>query len=870
MRLIRRLQNLFRLRRVDVELAEEMEFHRAMKERELEQAGFSKLDAASAAARRMGNVTSAREEARAVWLPTWIESAWRDASYAIRSLRRQPGFAVVAIGVLAAAIGLDTSVFTVFGAAALRPWAVRDPGRVVNVYSVPTHVPQGANNAMGFSVAESRFLDSNSQSFDGLVAMRQSDVRFGSDTSGPPSNAMIVTGNYFRVLGVGMERGRGFMAAEDLAPSPQAVAVLSYPTWQNRFEGDREIVGKQVRLDDVPFIVVGVASRDFAGTASVRTDVWVPFASLRLLRPLDTSVPQLLEKPEFCCSTVAGRLRPSITREQARRELDLVSSRFHAQHSLEPNAILLTDTALLSNPGHKAKITAIFSLMFTGVLLVLLLSCANVGNLLLARAAARQREIATRLSIGASRMRIVRQLMTESLVLASAAGFLAVGIAHFLPPYVLAHTVDQPLNVRLDPDLTVLGFSLVLSGIASVLFGLAPALHATRVSVINAMKEQTFAARLRLRSALLCTQVAVTVILLVAAGLMTRGVQNASKRDPGFAVNNVSVISFDLPANSYNRARIQSLLSELQDGLRNAPNLHLFGFARTAPFANGHWWTSFRLRGEDATHERLIETQEVAGEYFRVLGVPIVAGRDFVPSDAGRGAVLVNQTMAQRYLGAERAVGKTFILGKETCEVVGVVKDTYAIGLDSIEPLLYQPVSGRQMPLLLVRSSPEAVQIATAVAKRLDARIQVSAEPLTAQLERHLSPARVASALAGTLGLLSLILASVGMFGVFAYIVRQRTHEIGIRIALGARPSHILKLVLGASSRSVLMGLVLGIVISAAASRILQRFLYGISGFDPVAYSTVCLVLLAAAIAASWLPARRAIHIDPVQALRNE
>lgn len=869
MRLLRRLQSLFRLGRVSVELTEEIEFHRAMKQRELEQAGLPGEEAAYAAARAMGNLTGAREAARAVWLPSWVESVWQDSSYAIRSLRRQPGFTVVAIGTLAAAIGLNTSVFTVFGAAALRPWAVREPARVVTVYSVATHAPRGVNNAMGFSIAEARFLDANSQSFDGLVAMRQMDVRAGS--GGRPSNAMIVTGNYFRVLGVDMERGRGFLPEEDRAGGPQAVAVLSYLTWQNRFGGDPEIAGRQINLDDVPFTVAGVASRDFTGTASLRTDVWVPLAALPLLRPLDTSIPELLRRPEHCCSSVAGRLRPAVTREQARAELEVLSRRFRTQNSLDPSAILLTGTALLAAPGSKGKITAAFTLMFTGVLLVLVLACANVGNLLIARAAARQREIATRLSIGASRARIVRQLLTESSVLACAATCLGIAAAYVLPPYVLAHAADQPLNLRIRPDMRVLAFSIALSALASLLFGLAPALHATRMSVSHAIKEQALGSRLRLRSTLLGVQVAVSVVLLVSAGLMMRGVQHASKRSPGFSLDTLSVLSFDLPANSYNPARVQTLIAGLQDALVNVPDFHPFGFARNAPFANGHWFTSFRLRGEDATRDRLIETQEVAGDYFGVLGLPIVSGRGFESSDAGRGAVLVNETMARLYLGGQSAVGKSLISGKEVREVIGIVRDAYTTGLDSIEALMYEPVSGRTMPQLLVRSSSAGmIRTATAIAKRLDPRIEVRAEPLTAQLERYLAPGRTASALAAMLGLLALALASVGMFGVFAYVVRQRTHEIGIRIALGAQPRRILRLVLDASSRPVLVGLLLGLLASVAASRIIQRLLYGLSGFDPAAYATVCLVLLAAAIAASWLPARRAMRVEPVQALRYE
>lgn len=873
MPLLRRLQNLFRLGRVDAELAEEMEFHRAMKRRELEEAGLSEQDAARAANRLMGNVTCAREDARNVWLPALLQSVMQDCTYALRNLRRQPGFATVAIGTLAAAIALCTSVFTVYSAVAFRPWAVPEPGRVVRLYSVASDVPQGANAAMGFSVAEARFLDSNSRSFDGIVAARDATtVRIGSEGAGGRSHAMVVTGNYFRVLGANMDRGRGFIPAEDVTGAPQTVAVLSYAEWQNRFGGDPEIVGKQIRLDDVAFTVVGVASRSFKGTSERRTDVWVPFAALRLLRPLDNSVPDLLEKPGYCCSNVFGRLSAGTSGAQARAELELVSRRFQMEHSREPKGILLGGTTLLSHPGVKGEITVMFALMFSAVFLVFALACANVGNLLIARASARQREIATRISIGANRARIIRQLLTESVVLASSAGLLGVGAAYVLPPYVMARAMDDLPNLRLEPDTDVLAFSLALSFAASLLFGLAQALHATRARVTSALKEQALGPRLRLRSAMLSVQVALSVILLVAAALVTRGVQQASRRDLGFEVADISVISFELPANSYNPARIQSLTGALQDSLAGVPSAHPYGLARSAPFPEGHWWTSFRLQGEGASSDRLIETQQIAGDYLDVLSIPIMSGRGFEPPDAGRGVILVNETMARRYLDDQRALGKNIILGgKEVREVIGIVRDTYSIGLDSIEPLVYETVSGSDMPHLLVRStSAGVIQTATAIVERLDPRIQVRSEPLTAQLERHLAPARTGSALAGMLGLLALILAAIGMFGVFAYVVRQRTHEIGIRMALGAQSRQILGLVFRACSRSVLTGFAVGVVLAGVASRMIRSFLYGLSEFDPAAYAAAGLILIAAALAASWLPARRALRIEPVQALRHE
>jgi predicted permease len=876
MRLLHRLYYLARLRRIEMEVAEEIEFHRARKQQELEERGLSSAQASAAARRDMGNATIAREGVRAIWLFPWVESVFQDLTYAARNLRAHPGFTLVAIGALAAGIGLNTSLFTVFRAAALKPWAVPDPGRVVNVYALPVHIPKGAHGGIGFSITEARFLNAESRTFAGIIAMRQSAVHFGQDTAGPASNALIVTGNYFRVLGVAMERGRGFIAQEDRVDAPEAVAVLSYVAWQNHFGGDPEIIGKQIRLDDVPFTVVGVASRDFEGTVSLRTGVWIPLAALPVLRPLDTSVPDFLKKPDYCCSAVAGRLRAGVSQQQARAELELLSRRFAALYSVErnflgPKAILLTGTAQFSHQEAKSTVTTGFILMFVGVILVLLLVCANVSNLLLARAAARQVEIATRLSLGASRARVIRQLLTESLVLAAAACAISIAIANVLPPYVLGHMIHDPLNIRLQPDSLVLCFSIALSMLACVSFGLVPAMQASSVNIAVAMKEQAFGSRLTLRNVLLATQVAFSAMLLVSASLVVRGIQHAHTLDPGFPVERIAVVSFDLPANSYTRSRIQTLVSELNHALGERRNSKTYGLARTAPFANGHWFTSFRLPGEDEDHQKLIEDQEVTRGYFGVLGIPIVTGRNFEPSDTTRRAILINQAMARRYFPAGTAVGKTIIIGKEAREIVGVVKNAYTTGLDSIEPLMYEPVSGKEMPQLLIRDSiPAFIQRVEATARHLDPRIQIRAEPLTTQLSRYLAPARAGAALASALGFLALALASVGMFGVFAYIVRQRTREIGIRMALGAKPIQILALVFDASSRSVFIGLIIGLVLSAATSRLMHKFLFGLSGLDPVPYASVCLILCMAALAATWVPAHRAIHVNPVRALHYE
>jgi predicted permease len=837
MKFLRRLSYWTRQRKLDADLAEEMEFHRRML-------------TAEGAAHELGNATLMRENARAVWIWPWLESVWQDVAYAVRNLRRQPGFTLVAVVALASAIGVNTSLFSVFNSMALRPWPVKDPGRMVNIFR------QEKRDIDGFSLAEFRYLAQHSKTFAGMIAMRNNNF----DLDRQKVRSAWVSGNFFSVLGVQMQLGRGFMPEEDLVESPQPVVVLSYITWRDRFGSDPAIVGKQVHLADVPFTVVGVTSVDFTGTSPDRVDFWGPFPAWSLLEAHESWVKDFLRKPTDCCANVAGRLAPGVAREQARAEIAVLSQQFHAQFKLENSAILLTGTAFFnSSPRAKAGIIPIFALMLGGVLLILLLACANVGNLLLARAAARRREITVRLSLGAGRQRVIRQLMTESLVLAFTAGAVGVALAYRLPKWVLNAFISEPLTFRLEPDASVLSFALILCVMACAIFGLAPALHGTRMSVTGT--------RLRLRSGFLAVQVAASVVLLVGAGLLTRGVQRARVQDPGFAIRDVAVVSVDLPADSYNASRTRTFFTQLMQDLRD---LQPLGMTRTVPLSSQHNFTSFRLPGENENRDDLVLYHEVSAGYFDVLRLPMVAGRNFEAADAARKVIIINETMARRYWSGGSALGKT-VISDSPREIVGIVKDAYTTDLDNILPTLYQPISGGTIPQLLVRkSSTDPSQPIAAAAQRIDPRVRVRSAPLSENLDRWLDGTRVGAGLAAALGMLALTLASIGMFGVFAYWVQQRTQEIGIRMALGAQPSQVVRVVLSASAQAVLVGLAIGFVGAFAGSRLLHRYLFGLSPLDPISYGGAALVLAVASLAATYWPARRATRIDPIAALRSE
>jgi len=852
LRLFRRIWYLLHRNRADAELAEEMEFHQAMLQ---QQHGDAR--------RAMGNTAISREDARAVWVWPWLESIAQDLAYAARGFLRQPGFTLVAVLALACAIGLNTSLFTVFNAIALRPWLVPEPGRVVRVFTVVKNPPRGFDNINGFSYGHFRYLSENSKSMAGLFMERGEG---GLHLEKAKARVEYVSDNYFRVLGIGMQQGRGFLAGEDNVAAPEAVAVLSYTAWQNRFGGDPSVVGRAVHLEEVPFTVVGITPADFGGTSPERTDLWIPLGSMRLIAPDDSVARDFQRAADFCCADVAGRLAPGVSRAQARSELSLLSTDFKRQFHEESGGVVLSGTPPLQKPGHKVvQIYVAFGVMFAAVMLVLLLACANVGNLLLARAAARRKEIAVRLSLGAGRGRILRQLLTESLALACAAGALGVGMAYVLPGPIFVGAVGE-VSFRLQPDSAVLLFTLGLAVLACIVFGLAPALHATRGAVYGALNQRWSAgSRVSLRGTLLAVQVAVSVVLLVAAGLMVRAIQHARAQDPGFAVQDMASVTLEFPGSAYRGARLDAFYQGLSQGLENVP----FGFSTLEPLGNGKNFTTFHIPGTPERQSQAILTNTVSARYFEVLQIPIVEGRNFQPADAGAPVVLVNQAMARRYFPGESVVGKTIVVGTPH-QIVGVVRDSRTWGLDQIDPALYYPVAFGTTPRVILRNTPANLAAVEALVKRLDPRVQVQVTSLSRLMDRWLSTSRMGAMIAGMLGMLALALASIGVSGVFAYAVQQRTQEIGIRMALGARPAQVMRIVFGWAARSLLAGLAIGLAGAVGASKLIHQYLFGLSSLDPIAYGAAILVLSCAGLSATYLPTRRAVKLDPVTALRQE
>jgi predicted permease len=508
--------------------------------------------------------------------------------------------------------------------------------------------------------------------------------------------------------------------------------------------------------------------------------------------------------------------------------------------------------------------------MVTAVILVLMLACANVGNLLLARAAARRREIAVRLALGASRGRVVRQLLAESLLLATMGGLIGVFIALVLPGALMTQ-INGPLSLRFTPDATVIGVALALVTLSCLAFGLAPALVATRAGVSAVLKSGAeltgrSSSRLSLRGSLLAIQIAISLLLLVNAGVLVRGIQRGRDSDLGFRSRGVAVLSFDLPP-SYVPSRAWSFTRQLMSETRSAGGPTI-AFASSAPLDRAQF-ARFRLPGESAKQDHVATTIDISNGFLELLGLPIVAGRDLVESD-GDNAVVVNESMARDVWPGESALGKTVI---DTVErrVVGVVKDANLVRIDRVDHLMIRRIGGQGVPVMLVRGvSPAITQSVTATAERIDSRVHVRAGSVAANIDRQLGDLRMVATLAGVLGFIALMLASVGVFGVFAYVVQQRTREIGIRTALGASSARVIGLMLRDSARSVLAGIVSGFAAAIGVSRLLRSELFGATPFDPVVFGATAAVLAVAGAMATFIPARRAARIDPVTALRHE
>ena len=853
---IRRLRARIRYRHFDRDLAEELDLHREMKEHELRSSGVALDEPRWRAGRELGNLLLTREDARAEWIAPWAESVWQDVRYALRALRRNPGFAITASITLVFGIGLNLALFTVFNAIALRPWPVRSPGTLVQVFPQPD--VQGRSSVI--SPAEYEFLSGGTTSFTGLSAFITSGANL--DAEGPMLPAAFVTTNIFEVLGVGLQQGRGFISSDGSLREGRPVAVISDRLWLSRFQRDPGIVGRTIRIDSQAFVIIGVADASFTGLHNrLFTDVYLPLGCFEWLRPA--------EKLEAV--NVVGRLARGRSRASARIELELLATRHRSSLFLSARPFLVIGTASIEQPTAVGGLRSL-TLTLVAVFLVLLVACSNVGNLQLARGLGRRREIGIRLAIGASRMRVVRQLVTESVVLSFAAGGVALGVAYAVPGPIMRLLGGPADTVQaLQPDGVVLVFAAVVSLMAALVTGLAPALQVTRPGLVIAARNVPGIGRSRIpvRTVLLSTQIALCMVLLVGAGLLTRAVSSALNANLDFHTHDV-VVAQMTPGAQSDRADADGIVRSIAEGLESA-GASPVGVVDVAPVRYNSIRMMIRLPGEPDALYRPVVPRSVSGGYFQVLGIPIVAGRSFDERSAERREVVVNEALARSVWPDSKAVGATFVDSRkgESYTVIGVARDSHDTGLGDVPPVLYTAGMPNRSSNLLVRGSLEvtAARIQT-IAAGIAPDIKMTVVPLRNQIQKELRIPMLGAAVAWGIGLLGLALALVGVFGVFAYVVEERRREIGVRLALGARAPEVVRLILAQTRIATLGGIAAGFVLSLGAGQLLRNYLFGVSRVDPIAYGGIATALALSAFLAAYLPARRAARIDPAVTLR--
>jgi len=823
-----------------------------------------------------------------------MHTLWQDMRYGMRMLLKNWGVTLIAVLSLALGIGANTSVFSIVNGLLFRPiGGVVATEQLVALYTSDYSGPLYGTTSYADYV---EFRD-RTDVFDGLLAHTLRPMSLSEGGEAERMMSAIVTGNYFDVLGVRAVTGRTFTREEDEAPDAAPVVVISHGLWQRRFGSDQSVVGKIVALSGQPFTIVGITPPEFTGTIlGIAPDLFVPVN----MAARASGAARGLEERGNRSLFVMGRLKPGIGIEGAQANLDVLASNLREAYAEQWTNVrgegrrvtLLSESESRVPPQISTPVFGAVGLLTGVVALVLLIACANVANLLLARASARRKEIGIRIALGASRRRIVRQLLTESVLLACLGGAAGLLVSLWAVDLLVSYTPPTPVPLALDfsPDWRVLAFALGVSIITGVIFGLAPALQATQSNVLPALKDESLAAgraprRFGLRNLLVVAQVALSLVLLIGAGLFLRSLQNAQSIDPGFRTDNVLMMTPEIEIQGYDENKARTFYRQLLERVESLPGVRSATFAEVVPLGFQSQRQGIHVEGyERRTGEEMeVDVNTVAPRYFETLGIDLVLGRDFTPEDR-EGAppvVIINESFARRfYRGDQNPLGKRIsVTGREgpLMEIVGVARDgKYNTLGEAPLPYFYLPHDQHLSTemTLLAHTAADPRTLLGAVRgeiRALDKNLPVSnVQTLNEHIGGALLVPRGAAALLGIFGMLALLLASVGLFGVMSYSVVRRTREIGIRIALGAQTSDVLKLVMIESLGLVLSGVVLGLVAAFAVTRVLGSLLYGVSPIDPVTFAGVVTLLVAVALVASFLPARRAAKVDPMVALRYE
>ena len=813
-------------------------------------------------------------------------SFWNDVRYSARTLRKNPGFTAVAVLAIALGIGLNTGIFSVLNSAAFRSLPVPYATQVVSVFQFTRglhnlHVHESENY---FSWADYQTYRNNNHVFSGLLAYEPFlRVTLGGDRP-QPLFGQLASCNYFDVLNEPPMLGRAFAASDCAQEGAGAVVVLSHDFWRDHFGGDSAVLGRTVVLNRLPFTVIGVASPGFRGTELLPAFFWAPLT----VQPALQRDSNYLPSANTLWLALLGRTKPGISSNQARADLEVIAARIDQLAPPRKTSIQIRPATVLSMPDELNFVATVGAVLLAAVGMVLLIACANVANLLLARAAGRRKEIAIRLSVGASRGRLICQLLTESLLIALLGGTLGSLLAMWsfqgIIRFVIAHLPGEMslLTLNVGPDLHVLGYALALTFLTGLIFGLAPALQASRPDLNTALKDAVRSSMEThsggfLRQTLIGVQVAVSMLLLIAAGLLLRGLVAAQTIDPGFEMQNIASVSFELRDAGYNDQRAATLQRDLLNRVSALPGVDSVVQAAEIPLENDHSGASFSVPGQPGNFG--VEYNLVSPGFFPLLKMPIVLGRNFTEGENRIGApvAILTETTAHRVWPDQNPIGRVIRWeGGGNVEVIGVVKDARASHLGRTdETYAYLPAGpNEQLRLkMLLHTTAGFGSVAKAIRETVhavDPDLAVNVASLSGNLDRWRIPSRIVAILAGSLGALGMLLACIGVYGVVSYAVSRRVREIGIRMTLGADSREVKSLILRQAMGPVVIGGLIGIAGCAAVSQILKSMLFGVSAHDPVAFVIVPIVLMSVALVASYIPARRATQVDPMVALRYE
>jgi predicted permease len=860
-----RLTVLFRRKMLDRELEAEIDSHLQLHIDENLEAGMTPVEARRQAIIALGGVEQAKEQYRdRRGLPP-LEAFLQDVQFAGRMLRKQPAFTLSALAMLSLGLALTAGTYTVFNGLFVRGWSVPDSDRVFRVEASRKVQPAAGIIFDGLSLGAYRHISAHARTSE-YVGYWFDNMRIRAGRSAEPTVAgtVVVSDNFITALRIPLQQG----TTPSVTPGAPAAILITDRMWRRIFGADPAIVGRNAWVQDVPVTIAGVTAAGFDSLGEWLVEVIVPMSKVGEVDPSPDTLENLDEGQ--CCIRIAGRLRDGRTHEEARAELQILSAQYRQSVRQPELSVRLTDTTQGESLSDEASVVAVFSLVSAGIMLVFLLTCTNVGNLFLARSLSRRSEIAVRLSLGATRTRIVQQLVVEGLVLASISGAAAFLATMAVPPLFRLIDDEEAIAAMFASDWRVAAFTSVFVILTCLIVSLAPALHTSRIAWRSAGAGVPQATG-RLRRGILSSQIAVATVLVLSATLLTRGIERALATPADFALHTTTAAILQLPPGRlWDAAAARQLQTALAEEARASDvPIGLTGLDPGGGSGLGVFYTRLRVPQSEALFgAHVVPVAEAAPQ---ILGLRLASGR-WPSTDPAALEAVVNRTLAENMWGGD-ALGRPVAVGfagDRVYTVVGIAADAHLTAFDRVEPVIHFAPLPISLPVLVARTARNVDARLKQVVGSVDPALIVSIVPLSQPFEQTLRQARVGATVAGGLAAIAIALAIVGIFSVFAYLVEERHHEIGVRLALGASRTHVGLAILHATRNAVGGGLLVGLALAVAAGIMLRGFLFGLSPVDPVSYAIVALVLVASAAIATAIPVRRAVRIAPVTALRAE